>query len=65
MLLSQQLEENLYEVTDPHIRRKLVGISDNDKKFTDMARNFGRDIYRQNMSMNNEIGKFDDDPCYV
>lgn len=64
-LLRQQFEQNLYEVTDRRTRKRMNSISRNEKEFSKMARYMARDMYRENRSMNNEIGKFDDDTCYV
>lgn len=58
MILRQQLAQN---VMDRRIRQRMR----NAKEFNDMAREIARAIYHDNTSLNNEIGKFDDDACYV
>lgn len=64
MMLREQLEENLYEETDWRAREILNRISHNDKEFSEKARDMAISMYRKSASMNNEIGKFDDDPYY-
>ncbi len=65
MLLRMHFEQELYGATDPRSRKIINSIRRNDEEFSNVARNMAHDMYCKHLSMNNEIGKFDDDPCYV
>ena len=64
-MLREQLEQDLYDETDQHTRQMMVSISHNNKALSNMAKEMAHYNYQNKRSMNNEIGKFDDDNCYV
>ena len=64
MMLRRQLTEKMNQTIDHRISQKLNNIIHNENQLNDMAKEYAYDLYRKNSSLNNEVGKFDDDVCY-